>query len=73
MDFEDKCRAWFRALPDELRGEVRATVGLIPDWMVVSLERADIPVVPVHMTDGRKVDGYLMPTPLMLFLSDLPE
>ena len=73
VDFDVKCREWFRSLPDELRAEVRATIGLIPDWMVVSLERADISVVAVHKTDGRRVDGYLMPSALMLFLAELPS
>jgi hypothetical protein len=71
MDFDDKCRAWFRSLPDELRAEVRGTVGLIPEWMVVSLERANIPVVPVELPGGNTESAYLMPTPLILFLADL--
>lgn len=73
MDFDAKCRVWFHSLPDEFRAEVLSTVGMIPDWMVVSLERSDIPVVAVHITDGRKVDGYLMPAALMVFLADLPR
>ncbi|MCU1393155.1 MAG: hypothetical protein JWM34_1583 [Ilumatobacteraceae bacterium] len=73
MKFEDKCREWYRALPDELRAEARDTVGVIPEWMVVSLQRAEIPVVPCEIADGHTDHGYLMPAALILFLAALSQ
>ncbi|MCU1366240.1 MAG: hypothetical protein JWL72_1422 [Ilumatobacteraceae bacterium] len=73
MTFEERCQEWYQSLPDDLRAEVRSVVGLLPEWMVVSLERVNIPVIPVDMTDGHNEHGYLMPTALMTFLADAPS
>ncbi|MCU1393165.1 MAG: hypothetical protein JWM34_1593 [Ilumatobacteraceae bacterium] len=68
MTFDERCRQWYCMLSDDLQAEAREVVGIMPDWMVVSLERADIPVIACEMTDGHVQHGYLMPTALMTFL-----
>ncbi|MCU1393218.1 MAG: hypothetical protein JWM34_1646 [Ilumatobacteraceae bacterium] len=68
--FSEKCLAWYAALPDDLQAEVRGIVGIIPDWVVASLEAAGIPAVAVEVDGGPPL--YLMPTSLMLYLADKP-
>ncbi|MEO6123814.1 MAG: hypothetical protein ABIR32_08890 [Ilumatobacteraceae bacterium] len=60
---------WLDQLTDEQRAEVFEVVNL-PDWMVESLEAADIAVVSVELPDG---PAHLMTTAFRDFLDGIRE
>jgi hypothetical protein len=69
MDLESKYEHWYESLSQVQRLEVLTTPGELPWWMVVSLQHAGIPSVPVLRSDRNPLDrGYEMPTQLREFL-----
>jgi hypothetical protein len=69
MDLESKYAYWYASLDQVPRLEVLTAQGELPSWMVVSLQHAGIPSVPVLRSDRSPLDrGYRMPTQLREFL-----
>jgi hypothetical protein len=69
MDLESKYEHWYESLSDVQRLEVLTAPAELPSWMVVSLQHAGIPSVPVLHSDRSPLDrGYQMPTQLREFL-----
>ena len=63
MDFDDRMRVWISSLTADQRRQALGVVGReIPNWMVVSLRMAGLPVVPAELGVKPRHWGYLMPT-----------
>jgi hypothetical protein len=74
MDLESKFEHWCESLSEAQRLEVLTASGELPSWMVVSLQHAGIPSVPVLHSDRGPLDrGYRMPTQLRDFLEQRSE
>jgi hypothetical protein len=69
MDLESKFEHWYESLSEVQRLEVLTAPDELPSWMVVSLQHAGIPSIPVIHSDRSPLDrGYQMPTQLSGFL-----